>query len=95
MDEKRYALKATVKTVNQEGIRGLLDELFGVDAFMLTDGGFRVSSFMVGESARELNRSFLEKLRRVEKRTTLRAEWTNEGSTERFFDYVPKGMRKG
>jgi hypothetical protein len=33
----------------------------------------------------------LSALRKVEKRTTLRAEWTSEdGNTERFFDYVLK-----
>lgn len=93
MREKRYALKATVETADPEGIRRVLEELFGVDAFMLTDGGFRVSSFMVGASAIELNRSFLERLHRIEKRTTLRAEWTNEGSTEEFLDYEPRRIR--
>jgi hypothetical protein len=44
-----------------------------------------------GASARELNRTFLSALRRVKKRTTLRAEWTpDDGTTERFFDYVLK-----
>jgi hypothetical protein len=39
-----------------------------------------------------LNRTFLSALRKVEKRTTLRAEWTSgDGSiSERFFDYVLK-----
>lgn len=32
-------------------------------------------------------------MRRVEKRTRIRSEWTSEGVTERFFDYVPKGKR--
>ena len=49
---------------------------------------------MKGESARELNRAFLSALRRIEKKTTLRAEWTHDGLTERFFDYVPKGVRE-
>jgi hypothetical protein len=32
----------------------------------------------------------LSELRRVEKKTRLRAEWTSGNTTERFFDYVPK-----
>jgi hypothetical protein len=31
----------------------------------------------------------------VEKRTTLRAEWTCGGATERYFDYVLKKTIKG
>jgi hypothetical protein len=38
----------------------------------------------------ELNRSLLSALRKVEKRTRLRAEWTSGKTTERFFDYVSK-----
>jgi predicted nucleotidyltransferase component of viral defense system len=32
-------------------------------------------------------------LDRVERRTRLRSEWTVNGVTDRFFDYVPKGTR--
>ena len=44
-------------------------------------------------SARYANRELLSELRRVERKTRLRAEWTARGSIERFFDYVPKGTR--
>ena len=44
-------------------------------------------------SARDANRELLSELRRVERKTRLRAEWTAGGSVERFFDYVPKGTR--
>jgi len=38
-----------------------------------------------------LNRTFLSALRKVAKKTTLRAEWTsNDGTSERFFDYALK-----
>jgi hypothetical protein len=44
---------------------------------------------MEGASAKELNRTFLSALRKVEKRTTLRAEWaSDDGTVDRFFDYV-------
>jgi len=50
-----------------------------------------VKGEMEGSSARDLNRALLSALRHVERKTRLRAEWTSEGTTERFFDYVPKG----
>jgi len=51
---------------------------------------------MEGASARELNRTFLSALRKVEKRATLRAEWTSDdNTTERIFDYVLKRRIKG
>jgi hypothetical protein len=46
---------------------------------------------MEGASARDSNRRFLSALRKAEKRTTLRAEWSSDdGTRERFFDYVLK-----
>lgn len=51
---------------------------------------------MEGASAKELNRTLLSALRKVEKRTTLHAEWTSgDGTTERFFDYVLKKTIRG
>jgi hypothetical protein len=57
---------------------------------------FAVEAAMEGASERELNRTFLFALRKAEKRTTLRAEWTSDdGTSERFFDYVLKKTIKG
>lgn len=50
---------------------------------------------MVGGSAKELNRTLLSELRRAEKKTRLRAEWASDnGTTQRFFDYVLKKTSK-
>jgi len=57
-----------------------------------TDDGFEAE--LTGGSARDLNRKLLSQMRKAERRTRLRAEWTSEGLTERFFDYVPKGKKK-
>ncbi len=57
------------------------------------DEGFEVEVELTGQSARDLNRMLLSEMRRVERRTRLRAEWTADGVTERFFDYVPKGKK--
>ncbi len=56
---------------------------------------FVVEAETEGASAKELNRMLLSALRRVEKRTTLRAEWASDDDTERFFDYVLKKTIKG
>ena len=54
--------------------------------------GFQVEARLRGESARELNRTLLSALRRVCRRTRLRAEWTDaHGRRERFFDYAARG----
>jgi hypothetical protein len=51
---------------------------------------FLVEAETEGASVKELNRTLLAALRKVEKRTTLRAEWSSGDATERYFDYVLK-----
>jgi hypothetical protein len=53
-----------------------------------------VEGDLEGTTAQDLNRALLSALRRVEKRTRLRSEWTHGGVAERFFDYVPKGKSR-
>ena len=72
-------------------IRHALEQLSAKGSVRKAGDEFVVEAEMEGASARELNRTFLSALRKVEKRTTLRAEWTSdEGTSERFFDYVLK-----
>lgn len=84
-----------MSTENPKAIRGVLEGLMEKGSVTPTEDGFRVKAKMVGESARDLNRTLLSALRKVEKRTRLRAEWAFGKSVERFFDYVPKGVHKG
>jgi hypothetical protein len=57
--------------------------------------GFMVEAEMEGAGARELNRTLLSALRKVQRKTTLRAEWTSgDGITEKSFDYVLKKTTK-
>lgn len=51
---------------------------------------FTVEAEMEGTSSKEMNRALLSALRRTEKRTRLRAEWTSGKITEKYFDYVLK-----
>ncbi len=94
MAKKRFSVVANVSSESPSKIRPVLDDLFPAGSVKKTEGGYAVNSEMLGESARDLNRELLSSLRKVEKKTRLRAEWTSGKITEKFFDYVPKGKRK-
>lgn len=96
MVARRFVLRARVSTDSPAAVRPVLDRLVGGGSVRRGDaeGEFHVDAEMEGASARDLNRSLLSELRRAEKRTRLRAEWTCDGVTERFFDYVPKGTTR-
>jgi hypothetical protein len=93
---KRFSLRASVSTDDPAAIRPVLLRLVTPGSVVsgTQKGELLVRAEMEGSSARALNRTLLSQLRRVEKRTRLRSEWTSEGITERFFDYVPKGQRR-
>jgi hypothetical protein len=94
MPKRTFTLTARVSTENPQTIKLALEELVSKGAITPTKDGFLVQATMQGEAARELNRTLLSALRRVERKTRLRAEWKSGGTTERFFDYVLKGSRK-
>jgi len=95
MAQSRFKLRASVSSDNPSAIRPTLERLIaGKGTIRPTEQGFAVEAELEGESARDLNRMILSELRKVEKRTRLRAEWTSGDIVERFFDYVPKGTRK-
>jgi hypothetical protein len=93
--KKRFTLVATVSSDSPDAVRAPLKMFLGSKAKIeATDEGFRVEAALMGESAKDLNRQLLSEMRRAEKKTRLRAEWTSGGVTEKFFDYVPKGTKK-
>jgi hypothetical protein len=94
---KRFRLVARVSTDSPASVRPVLRKLIVSGTVKVGEavGEFVVEAEMVGSSARDLNRSLLSALRAVEKRTRLRAEWTSDGVTEKFFDYVAKSRRSG
>jgi hypothetical protein len=84
-----------VSSDNPSAIRPVVERIIGSNGSVKpTDEGFQVEAELEGKSARDLNRMFLSKMRKVERRTRLRAEWTAEGVREKFFDYVPKGRER-
>jgi len=97
MTKKRFSLVARVSTDSPGAVGPALASLVPGGSVKAGNSRneFLVEAEMEGESAKELNRSLLSALRRVEKKTRLRAEWTSGDTTARFFDYVLKGVREG
>ena len=86
-----FNLKARINRSAARTIRQALNQLAAKGSVGKDGDEFVVEAEMEGASARDLNRTFLSALRKVAKKTTLRAEWTsNDGTSERFFDYALK-----
>ena len=95
MVKRTFKLSARISSDNPPAIRPVLEQSLGDKVSVkATDEGLEVEAELTGESARDLNRMLLSQMRKAERRTRLRAEWTADGVTERFFDYVPKGKKK-
>jgi hypothetical protein len=89
----RFSLIADVSSDNLPGVRPVLEQTVADAVVTATSGGLHVEGVMDGADARDVNRQLLSALRRIEKKTRLRAEWTGGGVIHRFFDYVPKSTR--
>jgi len=90
-----FTFHARINRSDAQTIRHALGQLSAKGSVRKEGDEFLVEAEMEGASAKELNRTLLSALRKVEKRTTLRAEWTCGDTTERFFDYVLKKTIKG
>jgi hypothetical protein len=91
----RFKLWANVSSDRPKAAEPALREFIGSKGTIKpTDDGFEVIGELEGTSARDLNRQLVTELRRLEKKTRLRSEWTLGDVTEKFFDYVPKGTKK-
>ena len=94
-DKQHFKLIARVSSASPKAVRPVLEKAITKGSVKEANGEFFGEAGMEGESAKELNRSLLSALRREEKRTRLRAEWTSDdGTTERYFDYVLKKTTK-
>jgi hypothetical protein len=87
----KFKLKAQVSRSEARTIRRALEQLAAKGSIRKADEVFVVEAEVEGTTAREMNRTLLSALRKVERKTTLRAEWTSgDNTTERFFDHVLK-----
>ena len=95
MVQRAFKVSVRVSSDNPSAVKAVIERIFrNKGAIRSTHEGFEVEGNLEGESARDLNRMLLSELRKVEKRTRIRAEWMSGNTIERFFDYVPKGTRK-
>jgi len=96
MTKKRFKVVARVSTANPDAIKPILRELIAKGSVNKKGDEFLIEADMEGADAKELNRPLLSALRKVVKKTRLRAEWmSDEGTTQRFFDYVLKKKSVG
>lgn len=85
-----FAVVAIVSSDDPDAVQPVLERL--VVGSVVRDGDeLRADGTAEGDDARDANRRLLSSLRRVERRTRLRAEWTDGTLVHRFFDFVPKG----
>jgi hypothetical protein len=89
----KLQLEARVSSDSPDAVGRFLVGKFGATSVARDGSDWIVRAEVESASARDANRELLSELRRVERKTRLRAEWTAGGSIERFFDYVPKGTR--
>ena len=91
MAGRRFRLSARVSSANRASVRTVLEELLPAGSLSELEGELLVDAELEGATAKELNRALLSALRKVEKKTRLRAQWTTaDGTTQSFFDYVLK-----
>ena len=96
MTETTYRLSARVSSNDLAAARAVLHELLPDGRIDDDQAELLVEAELPGDSAKELNRSLLSALRRAEKKTRLRSQWTApDGTVERYFDYVLKKVIPG
>ncbi len=89
----RFSLIGDVSSDNLAAVRPVITDVIADATVTEVPDGLHVVGTLDGADAREVNRLLLSALRRAERRTRLRAEWTADGQVHRFFDYVPKSTR--
>jgi hypothetical protein len=77
----RFRLTGEVSSDDLAAVRPVLAQMLGPAGVAETPGGLHVEGVLDGADAREVNRRLLSALRRAEKRTRLRAEWTGGASS--------------
>ena len=89
----KLRLDARVSSDSPAAVGRFLVAKLGATSVTRDGGDWIVRAEVESASARDANRELLSQLRRIERKTRLRAEWTAGGVVERFFDYVAKGTR--
>jgi len=88
---KRFRLVAEARNARPQAIKPELERALPGCSIKPVVEGFRIEGAVEGASAREANRELLSALRQIERKTTLRSEWTSGEVVERFFNYSFRG----
>jgi hypothetical protein len=80
---KHFKLQARVSSSNPDGIRPVLQRMIQKGSVSEEGGEYVVKAEVEGDNAKDLNRALLSELRRAEKKTRLRAEWSADDGTTR------------
>ncbi|HEY1825477.1 MAG TPA: hypothetical protein VGG21_05900 [Acidimicrobiales bacterium] len=83
-------ISADVNSAQPGATRAALSNLVS-GTVSATSNGFHVEGTVEAEDAETANRDLFYSLRRIEQRTTLRAQWTLEGVVYRFVDATAQG----
>jgi len=90
-----FHLAARVSSDRPDAVRPVLEERFPGTVITRDGADLLLDAEVPGTDAKALNRELLSRLRRVEKRTRLRARWTSpDGTEQRYFDYVLTGTSR-
>jgi hypothetical protein len=87
---EHFELVADITSAQPVPIRAALANLIE-GTVTATSNGFHVEGRVSGEDPQDVNRQLFTTLRRIEPRTTLRAQWTHEGTVYRFVDLTAQG----
>ena len=92
MENLTFDLVADVSSSQPVPVRAALMNL--VDGTVsATSNGFHVEGKVEGDDPESAQRQLFSTLRRIEPRTTLRSEWTHDGTVYRFVDSTAQGTR--
>ncbi len=95
MSIRIYKLKAQTSSNNPQSVLQVLKRFLIRKGDVVLNGELiEVNAELEGESAKDLSRILLSEMRKIEKKTRLRAEWTLDNITERFFDYVSNSVKE-
>ena len=89
MNSTSFRVKARINSSDARTIQNALEQLAAKGSVTKAAEGFIVEAEVEGANAKELNRTLLSALRKVQMKATLRAEWVSrDKATETFFDYT-------
>lgn len=92
---RAFRVVASVNTQIPDTVQNVLATLVGANSISRTENGFKIKATMHGQRATELNKLLFAALRNVDDGVGLEAEWTVDGVTQRFSNFVLREIEEG